>query len=291
MILVLTLTALCASFPSTPAAADDRVSLGDDIHVRVGDHVDDVFTMGGDIRIDGVAAGDVATAGGDVVVTGTVEGDVATAGGDIRIEGTVEGDVATAGGQVVFGSAGVVGGDVRGGTPGVSIAGSHREESFFGSFFEKLGSFALLFLLVFGFRRLAGDRFDTVRAAIVRAPLKTPLMGLAFFLVALVAILGSAVTVVGIPVAAVLALALVLAIYVGLGMSAAVLGAMLPVERLQGRETAQLAAGVGVLFVLSLIPLFGGLSLMVATLVGLGAVAMTRLGQKPLMPSPEGPYR
>ena len=277
-----------ATFGTRTAAADDRVTMGRDIHVGADERAGDVFSMGGDIRIDGVAEGDVVTAGGNVLVAGRVEGDVASAGGDIRIEGVVEGEVATAGGRVLFGPEGRVEGTVRGAAPS---AASRAEESSSASFFRSLGGFTLLFLLAFGFSRVAGDRFHTLRAAMVRAPVKAPLVGLAFFCAAIVAILGSAVTVVGIPVALVLAVALALAVYLGLGMSAAVLGAVLPVPRLRDNETAQLAAGVGLLFLVSLVPFFGGAALALATLFGLGAVAMTRLGRRPVMPAPEGPYR
>ncbi len=282
--------ALLTAAMASAVSADDRLAMGEKVMIAEGERVDDVASMGGDVTVAGIAEGDVVSMGGDVFVLGRVEGDVASAGGSVRVEGTVEGDVATAGGQVTFGPNGRVEGRVQ--THGERFApAAHHEESALGAFVRRVGAFALLFLLAFGFRFAATDRFHTLRATMVKAPLKTPLMGLAFFCAAVVAILGSAVTVVGIPVAAVLAFALVLAVYLGLAMSAAVLGAVLPWEKLRGRENLQLAAGVGALFFLSLLPFVGNLALLVAALFGLGAVAMTRLGGKPLTPASEGPYR
>ena len=287
---ILGAVALTAAMAAS-VSADDRLAMGDKITIGASETVDSVASMGGDVTIAGVAEGDVVSMGGDVFVLGEVEGDVATAGGNVHVEGLVEGDVATAGGSVTFGPNGRVEGQVR--THGERLAASahHSEGSALGAFFQRIGAFAMLFLLAFGFRLLAKERFHALRAAMVRSPLKTPLTGLAFFCVAVVAILGSAVTVVGLPVAAVLAFGLVLAVYVGLAMSAAVLGAVLPWEKLQGRENLQLAAGVGALFFLSLLPFVGNLAMLLAALFGLGSVAMTRLGGKPLTPVSEGPYR
>jgi len=281
--------ALLTAAMAASVAADDRLAMGEKILVAEGQRVDDVASMGGDVTIAGVAEGDVVSMGGDVLVLGRVEGDVASAGGSVRVEGAVEGDVATAGGQVTFGPNGRVEGRVQ--THGGSLAAhALEEESALGAFVRHVGSFALLFLLAFGFRLLAKDRFHAVRAAMVKAPVKTPLLGLAFFCASVVAVLGSAVTIVGIPVAIVLAFGLVFAVYVGLAMSAAVIGAALPSEKLRGHENLQLAAGVGALFFLSLLPLVGKIAMLVAGLFGLGSVAATRMGGKPLAPS-EGPYR
>lgn len=303
---ILGAVALTAAMAAS-VSADDRVAMGEAITVGAGERVHDVATMGGDITVAGVAEGDVASMGGDIGVLGTVEGDVATAGGDVRVEGRVEGsvataggdvqvdgviegDVETAGGRVHFGPEGRVEGRVRshGGQVAAAVGGGG---SALGAFFRRIGAFAMLFLLAFGFRLVAQDRFHALRAAMVRSPLKTPLLGLAFFCAAVVAILGSAVTVVGLPVAAVLAFALVLVVYLGLAMSAAVIGAVLPWDKLQGRENLRLAAGVGALFFLSLLPFVGNFALVVAALFGLGSVAATRLGGRPMPPASEGPYR
>ena len=91
--------ALCA-LSSAALAQSSIVRFGDDVHVRAGQTVDDVATMGGDVYVDGDVEGDVATMGGDVWIRGDVEGDVASMGGDVHVSGVVEGDVASAGGSV-----------------------------------------------------------------------------------------------------------------------------------------------------------------------------------------------
>ena len=306
--------ALTGCHTNDTAARNPTFSRGENIVIPAGTTAEDVVTMGGDIRIEGVASGDVITMGGDIWVLGRVEGDVGTAGGEVHIEGVVEGDVATAGGDIylngaVEGDVATAGGDVyvNGAVEGdVATAGGTvtygdsatlggkasaiAEHSSGSSLLGTIGAFAMLFLLALGLGELAPDRFHTARAALVQHPVKTPLYGAALGAVGVVAILGSAVTVIGLPISLGLGLGLVLAAMLGMALSASMIGALLPVERLRERPIAQLAAGVVALGVISFIPVVGALVTLWASLSGLGALVVTRLGKGPSVPR-EGPYR
>ncbi len=150
----------------------------------------------------------------------------------------------------------------------------------------------LLFLLGLLMLGVARDRLGAMQVTMIEDGLKTAGTGLIGYVVAVVAIVLCAVTIIGIPVAVVLALALPLATYVGLAASATIIGAMLPVRELQGREVVQLAAGVAVLFVASLVPTIGTLITIAAACLGFGALIRTRFSPTPPSDLPEeGPYR
>jgi hypothetical protein len=92
------------------------------------------------------------------------------------------------------------------------------------------------------------------------------------------------ITLIGIPAAIVLALGLFLALYAGVAATASVIGKYLPVRWAHGSPIRELAAGVLVLFVVSLVPVLGAIALGAACMVGLGAIVQTRFAAR----SPEG---
>jgi hypothetical protein len=145
---------------------------------------------------------------------------------------------------------------------------------------ESLTRFALLFLLGLFLLGLAPGRVRTVQAQIAAAPLRALANGFLGAIGGSVFALVLAITIIGIPAAIVVALALASATYAGLAASAAVVGGILPVAALRDRPVLQLAAGVLVLFVASRVPIVGPLLTMGATLIGLGAVVLTRAGDR-----------
>jgi len=63
---------------------------------------DDLYAVGGNIRIDGTVNGDLVAAGGEILVRGHVTGSVIASGGKVTIEGPVGGSVRAAGGRVTL---------------------------------------------------------------------------------------------------------------------------------------------------------------------------------------------
>lgn len=289
--------------PALPTYAErgDVVRFGEDVVVRAHERVQDVVTMGGDAVIHGVVDGDVVTMGGDVVVFGKVTGDVVTMGGEVDVHGAIDGDAVTAGGDVEFFEGGTVGGRAvtGGGTVGLPDFGRHdrvgaEPKSALQVLLNRMASFGLLFLLGLVLLAAGRERLGAAQAVIVREPVRATLLGLASIVAGLVALIALVVTIIGIPIAVVLVVGAPIAVYAGLATSATVIGAALPIPTLRERPVAQLAAGVGALFVCSFVPIAGGIATALAALLGVGAYARTRLRKTPpLAPpaSPAGPYR
>ena len=278
----------------------DRVTFGQDAIVRAGEHVRDVVTMGGDARVEGEVLGSVVTMGGDATILGHVVGDVVTMGGDAELApgARVDGEVTTMGGTLDASTAATTGSVVTMGdtdVAGLAALGTIGGlAAFVHSALSGAASFALLFLLGLGLLGLARDRFDATKVVIAREPLHVLMVGAASFVGAVLAIIALAITLVGLPMSLLVALALSLGCYVGLASVAAVIGAVLPIERLKDRPILQLAAGVATLYLASLVPGIGTVALAVAGAVGLGAVVRTRLrtSAPPSIPAtPSGPYR
>ena len=287
------------------AAADDLVRLGEDVVVAANAVVDDVLTGGGDATVHGHVRGDlvtvggdatvgsrvdgdVVTTGGDLVVRGDVRGDVETFGGDVQVDGRIRGDVETHGGRLHLGPHGQIDGD---GSRALEHASSGGIGAAFAGFAAKLASYVLLFLLALGLQTLGRERFEALQGAMLRTPGRAGLAGGALLLGGGLACGVLAITVLGLPLAALGALALATTATVGLAASVSIVGAVLPFEGLGRRDAARLAAGTGVLFAASFVPFFGGLALFLATAWGLGALLLTRAGARPTPPGGAGPYR
>jgi hypothetical protein len=286
-----------ASEEESAPAEPERVTFGRDIHVRPGERVAEVVTFGGDVRVDGEVVGDVVTMMGDITVgpRGSVGGEIVTLGGELTVAESAD----VPAGQVVLGPFGEVReGDQRKARvdglhhdgPNITIRaegqaardGPFAEGSFLRELFGDAAKHALLFLLGLLLLGLAPTRFGELKRAIVRAPGRNFAMGFLGLLGALVLMVVLAITLIGIPAALVLGLATYLAYYVGLVAAAAVLGAALPLTALHDRPVLQLFAGIAALFVLALVPVVGTLLSVLAALVGLGAVVLTRMGGRPL---------
>lgn len=293
---ILALVLLCT--PASAFAQDDRVTFGNDTLVAAGDRVGDVATFGGDATVDGTATG-VATFGGDATIRGNVTGDVATFGGDTLVLGHIDGDLATFGGRVTLGEAASVGGEIS--TMGGSVERSGAPPvaspidglaSWIHDALEGLASFALLFLLALAMLGVAPDRLRALEVVIAREPGRAGLRGVGAFFLAVIAMILLAITLIGIPAAIALGVALSLAGYVGLAAVAAVIGVVMPVERLRDRPVLQLLAGVATLYACSLVPGIGELIVAAAAAVGLGAVVRTQLkADVPPREGEESPYR
>jgi len=153
------------------------------------------------------------------------------------------------------------------------------------------------FVLVFGLgmllRELAPERADQLELTVLREPVVGGGLGLLALAGGGVLIIAATITIIGIPVAALLALGLVLASGIGLAAVGRVVGQALPIEGLATTPAPRLAAGLGVLWLISLVPVGGALVMSCATLVGLGAVVrvVSRRFPRRRPPPVDGPYR
>lgn len=258
----------------------DRVAFGSGVQVAAGEVVRDAVAFGGDAVIDGTVEGDAVAFGGSVVLRegSRVEGEVTAFGGDIRDERSAVGS-----------------------EPARSVEVSrHHERSIVDTVFAWFSDTArsavahiLLFLLGLLMIGVGRQRLGAMQVTMIKDGLKTAGTGLLGYAVAISGIVLLCLTIIGIPVAVVVGLALPVATYIGLAAAATVIGAMLPLPQLQGKEVHQLAAGVAVLFLASLVPFFGGVASAVAACLGLGALIRTRFAEVPPsdLPNEGGPYR
>jgi len=272
--------------PPPSATADDdrrvrdRVSFGGDVLVRRGERVRDLVTMGGDAVVEGEVLGDAVTMGGDLHVKpgGAVRGDLVTMGGDVTVDegATVEGQRvgmpgATKRVRVDLGDDDDDDGDEasdRGGLP-AWLRGA----------LGTAARYALLFLLGLFLLGAMPERLAALERSVVRSPGRALATGLLGFVASVVLVVVLVITIIGIPAALVVLLAVPIGAYVGLAAVAATLGAALPIAALKERPVVQLAAGVLALFVASLVPFAGTIAIVLATALGLGAILLTRFGK------------
>lgn len=270
----------------TTDSVRDRVTFGDDIEIAADEVVRGVYTMGGGARILGRALGDVVTMGGDAEVLGEVIGNVTTMGGDIRVRdgARVHGDLNAMGGDLDIAEGAVVHGHrlpAHQHEHHAAELGRNHDYDGIAELFRWGLWHALLFLIGLVMLGTMRDRLARITAELASAPIRSGLGGLFGLLAASMLAIVLCITIIGIPVAAILAAAIVVAALAGWTACAMWLGSVLPIRALKDRPVHQLAAGVLGLFVAGLVPEIGPLIGVVAVFVGLGAVVATKFGAKP----------
>jgi hypothetical protein len=296
-------SALLATGPALAQAPRDRQVMGDDVRIAPDERVHDLGVFGGDVVVLGEVTGSLRAFGGDVDLRGPVRGDVAALGGDVRVRSEVGGDVELAGGDAVI--EGVVHGDVltQGGKvfirPPGRVEGTVKETSdghaalsALDSVFPSLahvGGFVpgmlfvvfklflwlgacLLALLVSWFD---GLRFTTHVDSLATQPGRALGWGTLAVAASGALCLLLAVTILGIPLAMLVALLSSSALYLGLGIAAAALGSVLPFGWLRGRARLQLCVGGSLLAAISLAPWLGWLVMTTCAMAGVGAVVVS----------------
>ena len=236
--------------PRRVVHSDARVSLGERVVIERDEITEDLVVIGNSLEIKGEVLGDALTIGGSVRVDGRVSGDVAAVGGTVYLEddAQVHGGVTSIGGGIereegaeVFGELHQV--TVRKGLfdsddwfdDGPWSFGRPWPNPFRGvsRVFGGLGNFLFLVLMAGLVLLILPKQTGQVARVLEREPWKAGLIGLAclvLYWVVLVPLLAIAcvilvITIIGIPVAALLILAFILAtlVVVLLGYSSAAL--------------------------------------------------------------------
>jgi hypothetical protein len=293
LILALGLTAI----GSSPALASGQqgggqVCFGDSLVIASGRTVDSLLGFGCNVTIENGATvlGDIVDFGGNVAVAGAVQGNVIAFGGNVAIaeSGTVFGSVTALGGNVSTAPGAVVQGDVNQNRRRMiqPFAFAAPFAGFNGWGFDILGgivtalAFAALGALVVIFAPNATQR---VSDAALAKPLNTA--GVGCLTLILLPILGILLvnTLIGIPVAFILAIAAAAAwIFGGIGIG--LLAGEKILSAFKARNVIPVAAvilGILVLMVVGQVPILGWLISCIVGLVGLGAVVLTRFGTRP----------
>lgn len=253
--------------------------------------VDDVTVMGGSIEIEGHVTGDLSVMGGSATLKkgARVDGDALAMGGVLTVEPGVE----------IDGDLGVLGGVLRGQENAkvkgkVNAVGTDSEGQGNRSLAERFTNATLLFFLGVIFFALAMPRMEAVRVEVAARPMRSLALGIVGPLLALLAIIGASITVIGIPFAALGTVLAVILAMAGTTAALGVIGKMVYGHRSQN-PYVQLAIGCALFLVVGLIPVLGGLVQVVTVLVGIGAVVSTRagglLGARRNPPAGLHPYR
>ena len=81
---------------------DNKVAFGSTVRIGEGEVVNDIVSIGGDVKVDGQVRGDAVAIGGDAKIDGRVTGEVVAIGGNVELgpEAEVWGDIVTVGGRV-----------------------------------------------------------------------------------------------------------------------------------------------------------------------------------------------
>jgi hypothetical protein len=244
------------------------VVISGDVTVQRGETVDGVFLASGDARIAGEVAGDVIVLSGDVLVSGRIDGDLFTAGGTSHLLPTAE----------VTGDVGY--GDER---PRVAldarVHGDVTKQDWpdIGGLFAGIAGFLIwlavtLSLLVLGALLLliAPGAADALQARSRERLGPTIAIGIAILIVLPVIAFIAAITLVGLPLAIGIGLALLPLGAVAYVASAYALGRRM-VEPPRHRMLAFLA-GLGALRLVAFVPILGTVVGIAALVFGLGLI-------------------
>jgi cytoskeletal protein CcmA (bactofilin family) len=266
--------ALLALFALAPAAqgqgpSDEAiVVINGDVTVERGQVVEGVFIIDGDARIAGRVDGDVAIVSGDATVAGRIDGNLVTISGQARLLPT-----ASVGGDISYGDERPIV------APAATVDGSIEEENWSDSvdFFPFIGAFVLwlaigISSLILGIILLliAPRAADAIAAQTRERIGVTIAIGFAIFIVLPIAAFVAAITLVGLPLAIGIALALMPLAAIAYVTSAWALGRAI-VKPPRGRILAFLA-GLAILRALALVPILGAIVGFAAIVFGFGLI-------------------
>ncbi|HMB54389.1 MAG TPA: polymer-forming cytoskeletal protein [Thermoanaerobaculia bacterium] len=270
----ITAVALALLVPAAPAAAqsevdDAQVVVSGDVVVERGEAVEGVFIVSGDARVSGRVDGDVVLVSGDAVVNGRIDGNLVTVAGQARLLPR-----ASVGGDVIYAD------EAPRVAPAAVVEGEIEEEDWFDSLdvFSVVGAFALWFavsissvVLGIGLLLLGPRAADAAFAqAQTRFWTAVGLGAGAFVGLPLLAFV-SAVTLVGLPLAIGIGLALLPLGAVAYVTAAWALGRLIlkpPRERI-----LSFLIGLAILRLAALLPVLGLVVWLAAVIVGLGLLA------------------
>ncbi len=289
--------------------------VGEDLYaaggeLRVSARVDGSARLaGGDVEITREAqiADGLTVTGGDIDIDGRIGSYLIAMGGHIRINGTVDGDVTVNAGQLSIGPDAVIQGTVtyRGPeqpeiSPGAQISGGVRHvsrERARGEGMRRLaGGAAIVWFvgwLIVGILALAlaPEATRAVTDTVRSKPGQSLLLGLAVLAVVPLLMIVFAVTVLGIPVAVLLLLAYLLLLPLGYLASVTSFSDWLAPRIRQGRPVSKalriglFAVTLLVVFLLTSIPVLGGLLSLLLVVLGSGGIALALVRRRTATPA------
>jgi hypothetical protein len=263
---LLTFAAPACAAPLSGPADDAIVVIRGDVKVEPGETVDGVFIVSGDARIDGRVDGDVVLAAGDAVIRGAVDGNVVTFAGQSRLlpKARVDGDLIYGDERPQVAPRATVTGDIEevGWRDSISLLPFIAAFAFWLAISISSATLGVLLLVL-------APRAADAAIAQARSRFWTAVgIGAGIFIgLPLIAFL-AAISLVGVPLAIGIGLALLPLAAVAYTTAALALGRLM-VKPPTNRILAFLA-GLAVLRVAALLPALGALVWLGAVIVGLG---------------------
>ena len=258
------------------AGENDQVVLTGQLLIEADRTVDTAVIFNGRATVEGTVREDLFVMNGDTEISGTVNGDVVVFNGDVAVLSGAE-----IGGDLVTQSTPQVeeGATIRGSQTNIATKFDYDMGAFAGRFVWWLGytvSVLILGLLLLAF----APHLDEAVVETIRARLGSSIgWGVALFFLLPIAAILLLVTVVGIPLGLFVMLALALIYTIGYAVATHGVGRL--VMRSSSRYVAFLI-GLVILRALALIPVVGGLLWLLASVWGLGLLAVAiRAGRTP----------
>lgn len=276
----------------------DLLAAGGNIDIR-GTVTGNIRSAGGNINISGVVGRNVSLAGGNINVSGgNITGNLTLAGGQVAVGSKVSGDVNTAAGQLSLTQNAVVGGDLNYLSKnsalvaeGAQISGKttqnippqqkpkeqiKRGTGFFLGFFT-IADFILTLIIGILLLKLLPKYFGRISAVVAEKPWASLGIGLLTVIVFPVVFILMCITLIGIPVAIVLTVALGVDLYISKIFVSFVIGRyVLNLFKKESGNIWTFLAGLVVFSILALIPIFGWLFSTAVCLIGLGAILIQK---------------
>jgi hypothetical protein len=258
---------------ASPAQTSDHeedaiVVISGDVDVPRGETVDGVFVISGDVRIAGQVDGNVVLVSGDAVVDGRIDGDLITIGGQARLlsRAFVSGDVRYGDERPIVAGSAIVRGDVtkKNGLDSLNLF------PFLGALIFLVGTFISTVILGLLLLLIAPRAADAIEARSHERIGPLIAIGIAIAIALPIAAVIATATIVGLPLAFVILLALLPLAAIAYCASAWVLGRRM-VKAPHSRYLAFLA-GAALLEAVSLIPVVGWLVGFAAAVFGLGLI-------------------
>jgi hypothetical protein len=247
---------------------DAIVVISGDVDVPRGETVDGIVVVSGDVKLAGHVTGDVVLVSGDALVSGRIDGSLVTFGGQAQLlpRAFVSGNVHYADERPIVAGSAIVRGDVskEDGLDALDIF------PIFGALIFVVGTFVSTAVLGLLLLLIAPRAADAIEARSHERVGPSIAIGIAIAIALPVAAVIAAVTVVGLPLAFVILLALLPLGAVAYCASAWALGRRM-VKAPRSRYLAFLA-GLVVLEVVSLVPVVGWLAGLAAAVFGFGLI-------------------
>lgn len=241
------------------------IKIGSDVHIEKDMRVNDAVAVGGSVYVDGIVDGDAVAVGGTIHLgeEAIIHGDAVTIGGDIdQAEGSmIYGDIVDVG---TFNFENIF--------EGKHFFGGHRNIPGGLKFIPLIGLIALVLLITV----LIPTELGTVASNIKNEPIIMFLYGLLGVILIIPLAVMLVISIIGIALIPLEVLAVFLATLIGYIAVAIIIGKKILRALKKDNPSIILSAilGVLILWLIGLIPIFGGIVKIIAWIVGFGAVIM-----------------